>query len=107
LDWLAPRQGKLLMGAITYALAMDLETEEITALMYADGAPGYIPYKAQRNLPFGGFGSNRILLPVGKNLIYVDRRNPYTGSLSAMAADDHRHTTIIEKCFPDRPDPYV
>jgi hypothetical protein len=104
LDWLEPRQGKLFMGAITYALSMDLETEVITALINVD-PPGYIPFKAPRNPK--AFAGSRLMVPAGQKLIYVDRINPYTGSLSAMTADDDRPASIIEKCFPDRPDQYV
>ena len=106
LDWLEPRQGKLLMGAITYTLSMDLDTGEITALINTDPV-GYIPFKAPRNLSQGTFAGNRILLSVGPKLIYVDRKNPYTGSLSAMAAGDDRPASIIEKCFPDQPHQHV
>jgi hypothetical protein len=85
---------------------MDLDTEKITALINTD-PPGYIPFEAQRNLKQGAFAGNRIFLSVGSKLIYVDRKNPYTGSLSAMALGDDRPASIIEKCFPDRPDQYL
>lgn len=106
LDWLEPRNGMLLMGAVPYALSLDFETEKITALISSDPA-GYIPFKPARQRPFGGFSGNRVMLPVGKNLIYVDRKNPYTGSLSAMTEGDASPASIIEKCFPTQPDRHV
>jgi hypothetical protein len=102
LDWLDVRQGKLLMGSITYALTMDLQTEAIAALISSD-LPGYLPVKAARVVSQGSFNGSRILLPVGRRLIWMDHKNPYTGSLSAMAEGDARPISIIEKCFPDRP----
>lgn len=104
LEWLAPHGDKLLMGAVSYALSMDLQSEQISALINVD-PPGYIPFKSPRNPR--RFGGSRMLLPVGEQLLWVDRINPYTGSLSAMKAGDDRPTSIIEKCFTERPERHV
>src|SRR5438105_758984 len=105
-DWFSPQPGKLLLGSQYHALAIDHQTEEITAIIEGYGL-GSIPFKAPRNLKFGTYIGSRIMLPLGSTLIYREARSPTAASLYAMSAGDAKPVSILEKCFPDQPDRHL